>query len=106
MELRKILACTLGDEHLKDFPMLTLNCHKDIHLLPPPRKCYMGLHVTREGEALRAWGPSYFLNLQHTVKTQTNQPKIDTKMSEILNPGTEMKISVSTLLSPGPSNIF
>lgn len=73
MELHDILAWTLGDEHLKDFPMMTLNCHKDIHLLPPPQKCYMGLHGTREGEALRAQGPSYFLILQHTVKTQTNQ---------------------------------
>lgn len=101
MELCETLACTVGDKHLKAFPVLTLNCHRAILVLPPPQKCCMGLHEPREGEVLRAQVHSYFLILQHTVKKlMNNNNKKDRKVSEIVNLETEMKISVSTPRSP------
>lgn len=70
------LSMHCGDKYLKACPMLILNSHKAIPPLPAHWKCCMRLHAHREGVVLRAQVPSYFLILQHTVKTLMNKKMI------------------------------
>lgn len=87
----EILAHTVGDEHPRAFPTVTLNCHSHSPAAISPKRCIV-LHVTREDEVFCVQVPSYFLILQLTVAE---------KKKEILNQETEIKICLSTPWSSG-----